>query len=45
MRKILTDKWMDLEVKYTRNDVPDQFIQYFEKYRADLLKFKTTQYP
>ena len=38
------DKWMEIEVRYTRNEPPDQFPQYFELYKANSTKFKTTRY-
>ena len=38
----LRDKWMDIEVRYTRNEPPGQFLQYFEKYKVNSMKFKKT---
>ena len=26
----LRDKWMEIEVRYTKNEPPGQFLQYFE---------------
>ena len=40
----LRDKWMEVEVRYTRSEPPDQFLQYFEQYKANSMKFKTTRY-
>ena len=35
---------MEIEVRYTRNEPPGQFLQYFEKYKAISLKFKATRH-
>ena len=40
----LRDKWMEIEVRYTRNEPPGQFFQYFEQFKANAMKFKTTRY-
>ena len=40
----LRDKWMEIEVRYTRNEPPGQFLQYFEQFKANAMKFKTTRY-
>ena len=40
----LRDKWMEIEMTYTRNELPSQFLQYFEQYKANSIKFKTTRY-
>ena len=42
----LREKWMELwmEVSYTRNDPPGQFLQYFEQYKANSMKFKISRY-
>ena len=37
--KELKDKWMEIEVRYTRNEPPGQ---YFEQYKANSMKFKIT---
>ena len=29
--EILRDKWMEIELRYTRNEPPGQFLQYFEQ--------------
>ena len=38
----LTDKWIKIEVRYTRNELPGQFLQYFEQYKVNSMKFKKT---
>ena len=38
----LRDKWMEIEVRYTRNEPPGQFLQYFEKYKVNSMTFKKT---
>ena len=40
----LRDKWMQIEVGYTKNEPPAQFLQYFQQYKANSMKFKTTKY-
>ena len=40
----LRHKWMEIEVRHTRNEPPGQFLQYFEQYKANSMKFKTTRY-
>ena len=35
-------KWMEIEVRYTRNEPPGQFLQYFEQYKVNSMKFKKT---
>ena len=40
----LRDKWMEIEVRYTRNEPPGQLLQYFEQYKANSIKFKKTRY-
>ena len=40
----LRDKWMEIKVRYTRNEPPGQFLQYFEKYKTISLKFKATRH-
>ena len=38
----LRDKWMEIEVRYTRNEPPGQFLQYFEQYMVNSMKFEKT---
>ena len=40
----LREKWMETEVSYTRNEPPGQFLQYFEQYKANSMKFKISRY-
>ena len=40
----LRDKWIEIEMRYTRNEPPSQFFQCFEQYKANSMKFKTTRY-
>ena len=35
---------MQIEVGYTKNEPPAQFLQYFQQYKANSMKFKTTKY-
>ena len=40
----LRDKRMEIEVRYTRKEPPGQFLQYFEQYKANSMRFKTPRF-
>ena len=40
----LRDKRMEIEVRYTRKEPPGQFLQYFEQYKTNSMKFKTPRF-
>ena len=39
--KKVRNNWMEIKVRYTRNELPGQFLQYFEQCKANSMKFKT----
>lgn len=38
------DKWLAIEVKYTRNEPAGKFVSYFDEYKATSMKHKMTKF-
>ena len=40
----LQERWFEIETRFTRNEPPDQLVEYFEKHKNEAFKFKLTMF-
>ena len=40
----MKDSWIEMENRFTKNNPPNQFASYFEKFKQEQIKYKLTKF-